>query len=109
VAVVCAFVGISLNTQLILFMVSSVALFVTLRRWFKTIFTGEAGLSRKEDEDRNFTGVRVQVVEPIVPPGFGKVELNGTLWNAGAEQTLASGDLAEVVSRHNLVLTVRKI
>jgi membrane protein implicated in regulation of membrane protease activity len=109
VAVLCAVMEPSLNLQLVVFMAASVALFVTLRRFFREIFAGDAGQVEQGQEDRNFTGSRVRVVEAIQPPATGKVELNGTLWNADAPEALDAGDWAEVVSRHNLVLNVRKV
>ena len=50
VATLCLFSDISLNTQLFIFIFSSVLLLVSLRKWFKTLFTGRDAPSQFEAE-----------------------------------------------------------
>ena len=54
VAIVCVFAKVSLDIQLIIFIVASVALLLSLRRWLKTVFLGFG--SAKDD----FTNLRFQ-------------------------------------------------
>ena len=50
VATLCLFMDITLNTQLFIFVVSSVLLLVSLRKWFKALFAGRDSPSQFEAE-----------------------------------------------------------
>ena len=68
VAIVCMFADISLNAQLILFIVSSIVLLVLLRSKLKGIFKGHVSSRQDTAEDMNeFAGQRAVVKKTIVP------------------------------------------
>ncbi|MFQ5710079.1 MAG: NfeD family protein, partial [bacterium] len=51
VALLCLFLDLSVNLQLLIFLVSSVSLLVFLRKWFKSLFLGHYATSAEEIEN----------------------------------------------------------
>lgn len=110
VAIFCSIWHIEINTQLILFIVTSVVLLVALRRWLKGVFMGFT--SNSQDSEKNtqdFVGKKVVVVQTISPIQPGIVELNGTNWKATAETAIAAGAVVEIVGNDNLTLLVKPV
>ena len=113
VAIVCllsSYVAGSINTQLIIFIGSSVASLLLLRRWLKGIFLGHT--VSKQDLKQNleeFVGQRAVVVDKIVPKAGGKVEFHGTNWEARAEQEIAAGAVVEIIGKDNITLKVKAL
>ncbi|MCK4293479.1 MAG: NfeD family protein [Planctomycetes bacterium] len=113
VAIVCllsSYVAGSINTQLIIFIGSSVASLLLLRRWLKGIFLGHT--VSKQDLRQNleeFVGQRAVVVDKIVPKAGGKVEFHGTSWEAQAEQEIAAGAVVEIIGKDNITLKVKAL
>jgi len=98
-----------LGSQLVVFLVSSIVFLVTLRRYAAGLFRGGKSRTGTMPEDDTI-GKRVLVVEEINPAHLkGKVELNGTHWNATADGVVHKGTLVEVLSRQGLTLTVRPV
>ena len=50
VALICLFTDISVNLQLILFLIASLLLLISLRKWLKNIFVGRTGQKESADE-----------------------------------------------------------
>lgn len=110
VAVVCLFVDISLNTQLLIFISSSVLSLLCLRKWLKGIFLGHTSSKQNLKEAiKECVGQTVVVKEKIVPNMGGKVEFHGTNWRARADEEIAEGAVVEITGKDNLTLTVKKI
>ena len=110
VAVVCLMNDIGLNTQLALFIASSVLSLVFLRQWLKGIFLGHEG--SKQDLTHNleeFIGERAVVKERIVPKLVGKVEFHGTNWEASADEEIAAGTVVEIIGKDNITLKVKTV
>lgn len=108
VALVCLITNIGINTQLIIFIVSSVLSLLCLRKWLKGIFLGHTG--SKQDLKQNleeFIGQRAVVKEKITPKAGGKVEFHGTNWLAEADEEIAEGTVVEIVSKENITLKVK--
>ena len=83
VAIVCLFADISINTQLIIFISTSVLSLVLLRKWLKGIFLGHTTSKQELSEDmKDFVGQMAIVKEKITPKLPGKVELHGTNWQS---------------------------
>jgi len=98
----------SLNVQLLIFLVSSLALLFTLRGFIKRTFLG--GLTAvDEDAVLSFGGESVLVIKTIDPPREGKVKHGGTFWRAVAEERIEEGTMATVVSQENLIVSVKKL
>jgi membrane protein implicated in regulation of membrane protease activity len=110
VALWCAITDISINTQLIVFIVSSVLSLVLLRKWLKGIFLGHSSAHQELTEDlAEFVGERVAVKAAITPQQPGKVELHGTDWTAVAEETIPAGTQVEIIGKENLTLRVKTV
>jgi membrane protein implicated in regulation of membrane protease activity len=101
----------SFNSQLILWLLSSVLLLVLFRRkgtmYFRGKVTGRLKTGASIDD---IAGERVVVTAAIDPQGIGgKVEFHGTQWEATADVPIAKGAVAEVVGRDNLMLKVKPV
>jgi inner membrane protein len=110
VALVCLITDISLNAQLIIFIVSSVLLLLCLRKWLRSIFMGHSESKQNLSEDlQDFLGRRAVVMEKIGPNLTGKVEFHGTNWQASAEEEIAEGVAVEIIGKDNLTLKVKSL
>jgi membrane protein implicated in regulation of membrane protease activity len=110
VGVICWVWAISFNWQLVIFIVSSLVMLVTLRKWVKGIFVGYTSSQQAMGElSKEFIGQRVTVVRAIEPGRVGKVEFRGSEWDAESEESLAVGDGAEIVGQESIRLMVRKV
>jgi len=110
VAVVCLLTEITLNVQLLIFIVSSVLLLVLLRSWVKGIFTGHVtGKQDLRQELSEFIGERAVVTQTITPKLAGKVELHGTNWVAEADVEISEGTAVEVVAKRNITFKVKPV
>ncbi len=107
VAIVCLVTDISLNAQLIIFIIASVLSLVCLRTWLKGIFMGHVKSKQDMTEDiQEFVGERAVVIETVTKAG-GKVELHGTNWSAQADGEISEGTAVEVIGKENLTLKVK--
>ena len=113
VAIVCllsSYVQGSINTQLIIFIVSSVLSLLILRKWVKGVFLGHSGAKQDLTEDlKEFVGERAVVIEDISPKAGGKVEFHGTNWEAQADSDIAVGATVEIIGKDNITLKVKEI
>lgn len=110
VAAVCLLTPISLDTQLIIFLVSSGVILFLLRNWFKTLFQGHTKAVQDPTQDlQDFVGKKVVVKEAISPNKGGKVELNGTIWSADASEEIAAGETVKITGKDNLTLKVARL
>jgi membrane protein implicated in regulation of membrane protease activity len=108
VAIVCLLTDISLNTQLFVFIVSSVLSLVCLRRWLKGIFKGFIVSKQKTSENiEEFIGNRAVVKEKITPQAPGKVEFHGTNWAAEADEEISVGTPVKIIGKDNITLKVK--
>jgi len=110
VALVCLITDIGINTQLIIFIGSSVLSLVCLRRWLKGTFLGHT--FSKQDLRKNleeFIGQKAVVKEKIAPKAGGKVEFHGTNWEAEAEEEIAEGTVVEIIGKDNITLKVKTL
>lgn len=103
-------VPMSLNLQLVLFIVFSLVLLLTLRKWLNQIFIGRARSAGESDAEMDeFVGEQAVVTETIRPSIPGKVELHGTPWKAEADVEIKRGAHVEIVSKENITLTVKTL
>ncbi len=110
VALICLFIDIELNTQLIIFIIASVLSLLCLRKWLKGIFLGHAVSKQnlKENLDE-FIGQKAVVKEKIIPKAGGKVEFHGTNWLAQAEEEIAVGVMVQIIGKDNITLKVKSL
>jgi membrane protein implicated in regulation of membrane protease activity len=110
VAIVCLVTQISLNTQLIIFIVSSILSLLLLRRWLKGVFLGHTTSKQNLQENlEDFVGQRAVVKQKIVPKVGGKVEFHGTNWEARADQEIPEGTVVEIIGKENITLKVKAL
>jgi len=99
---------LTLTTQIIIFMVSSLVLLFTLRHYGLKTFKGES----KDGVDDEFSniGQKAVVTEAIPQDGYGEIQLGGTFWRATAEGPIAKDQRVVVEgqeSSNGLVLKVK--
>ncbi|NLT22235.1 MAG: NfeD family protein [Syntrophorhabdus sp.] len=111
VALICLFTDISVNVQLIIFLVASVLLLASLRKWMRGVFVGYKKYGRTDDDNMSpFTGEKAVVTRRIDPVMGGKVELHGTSWNAetDGDEPVEEGVAVEITGKDGLTLKVKK-
>lgn len=110
VAFISLLLGISVNVQLAIFLISSVLLLVFLRKWLKTMFRGESDITQEKEEIMDqFFGKKALVTKTISPDIGGKVEFQGTYWDAESYETIAEGETVEIIDRKNITLVVKPL
>jgi len=101
----------SLNAQLLVFLFSSVASLLALRKWLQSTLQGH--VSEKELSDSkldDFLGHKAKVTSDISPDtSDGRVEFRGTEWTATARESIPSGTTVRIVSKKNLTLGVEPV
>lgn len=107
VAMAAFFFDLSLNAQLLLFIVSSLISVLLLRNWLKRKFgDSDVNLSKLEDE---FVG-KVAIAETSISPGMnGKVEFKGTSWEATSDDAIAIGESVMITATRSIILVVKSI
>ncbi|MBE0617238.1 MAG: NfeD family protein [Proteobacteria bacterium] len=99
----------SLDAQLLVFSLSSLALLLSLRRWVKNRFTGyvpdaTSGSSNLDD----FTGGTATAMDDLVPGKVGPVEFRGTHWSALSDTPIPKGEDGRIVKLEGLTLHVTR-
>lgn len=93
--------------QVVIFISSSVITLFLFRSRLSNYFKGKS--SDSEDSLISVKGQKAIVKKEITPGELGgKVEFNGTRWNAEAEEFIPEGTVVQIVERKNLVLKVKK-
>ncbi len=94
--------------QLVAFSAFSVLYLLFLRRWLKTIFTGDVETS-SADFANEAVGRVGQVTAPIAPPLPGRIMLGDAEWEAVADTAIPAGANVKVVARENLTMKVEAL
>jgi membrane protein implicated in regulation of membrane protease activity len=95
--------------QLIFFSVSSVVLLIALRRYFSKYLKGDVSNEGKyKITEEEFIGKRVKVVKRIEPDSVdGRIEFEGTIWNADSDEIIEPGTMAEITGKDNITFNVK--
>ena len=110
VAILCLIFKLSIDMQLIIFIVASLACLIVLRKWLKGIFYGHVKAKQDIKKEMNdFVGERAVVKEKITAGLGGKVKLHGTNWEAEADEEIEAGEIVEIIGKENITLKVKKI
>ena len=108
VAVICLITDISINTQLVIFIISSVILIVSLRKWLRNIFIGRVSSERvKGKMPEEYLGQTAIVTQRITPDLNGRVEFHGSSWNAESDEIIPERSPVEIVGKDNITLKVK--
>ncbi|MGF1923025.1 MAG: NfeD family protein [Bacteroidia bacterium] len=107
VAIVTLFFDISLNSQIILFVASSLLTVIFFRNWIKNKF-GSFGVDNKQLEDE-FIG-KIGKAETSIAPGLaGKVEFKGTRWDATSDDIISAGENVLITETKSILLIVKSL
>ena len=100
----------SVESQLLVFAISSVVLLVALRRWISGKFTGHVtGVQSSSTNLDEFTGKRVEVLVDVLPgETSGRVEFKGAGWGARSDESIRKGEAAFIQRVDGLVLVIAK-
>jgi membrane protein implicated in regulation of membrane protease activity len=86
-----------LTWQIVIFLISSLASLVLLRRWMTRVFRGVSTGSSNHDFDDAPFGSRASVTQAIGSSERGRIRYRGTDWYATADQPIESGAVVEIV------------
>ena len=107
VALLVAIIDLSLNVQLIIFLVVSLLSLGLLRRRLKGWFDSKWVNGKNLDDVMNeYMGKKVKVTRAIPLDGKGKVEFNGTNWDAESDVPIEEGKTVEIVEKNNITFKV---
>lgn len=97
----------TIPTQIMIFCIASLLFLLGLRRYVKQWFGGVSD-KRPDEIDAVFAKQVVKVVLEI-PGGSarGKVEINGSDWNAISDEPHAVGEMVTIVKRDGLIVVVK--
>lgn len=98
----------SVVIQIIIFLTSSLLSLVLLRNFFSSLFKGKVdSVNKLKDE---FIGRRAIVIKQIKPNSLpGKIEINGTHWEADSEFYIEKDSVVEITGRRDLTLIVKPV
>jgi membrane protein implicated in regulation of membrane protease activity len=101
----------SFNTQLLVFIVSSLVTLLLFRRQGKHYFegrvSGKVGAAHSMEDVRGERAVALTDIHPNKLDG--EVEFNGSTWKAVSDVEIRKGSTVEIVERNNLVPTLKPI
>ena len=98
----------SVIIQLLIFIGTSILSLVILRRSFSQLFKGK--ISNEKEVSDEFIGKRAKVISEIKPNSLnGKVEFNGTNWEADSDFYIDKGTVVVIVGRRNITLIVKPV
>ena len=101
VSIVTACFDLSINSQIILFALSSVISLVLLRNYMKNIFKG----NESKGEDKYFdnsidSNKNIAIVSKTIEPNsFGEIKYKGTFYKAQSENSIDEGKKVKIVSK----------
>lgn len=103
---------LSVNQQILLFIVSAVASLLLLRKWLMRVFRGASSDKPDDGFDDFPQGMHVTVSKTITPNEYGRIQYRGTGWYAAADETIEAGTTVEIVGyadNSHQIYFVRKI
>ena len=109
VALLCFFFDFSLNTQLFIFVSTSILFLVALRRIFKKFLRCSSNQSQPTEDLDEFIGQKAVVIQEISPQRKGRVEFRGTGWDAESYEAIAEGQPVEIIDKSNITLMVKSL
>ena len=103
--VACLFTDLSINQQLIVFLISSVVSILLFRKWLsKVLWKRKHSTELLEDE---FLGKTAKALTDISPAENGKVDFKGTSWQAASEDNIQKGENVIIIGNESILLLVK--
>ncbi len=103
-SILLLFVDLSINIQLVIFLIGSLATIILFRKWLKKVIWVKRHSSEIEDEFIGKTGR----AETFIGPGQdGKVEFKGTSWSASSDDIIEKGENLIIIGNQSIKLIVR--
>ena len=101
VSIVTACFDLSINSQIILFALSSVISLVLLRNYMKNIFKGDESKGKDKYFDNSIdSNKNIAIVSKTIQPNnFGEIKYKGTFYKAQSENSIDEGKTVKVVSK----------
>jgi len=104
VAILTLFFDLSINTQLIIFLVSSILTILLFRKWLKKLILTRKATSEIEEELIGKTGR----AETFIGPGQnGKIDFKGTSWEAQSDDKIEKGENVTIIGNDSILLIVK--
>jgi inner membrane protein len=103
-AALCAYVGLNLGGQFLVFLAVSLAGVGLLRRMFLRVFQGRThspgGDAGPEDDSAGKTAVVTRAISPAVP---GEIKFRGSFWRAESTEDIGEGENVVILgqTRHD--------
>ncbi len=101
------FYDIGIETQLIVFILTSVISLVIFRNRFLSLFD-QQNAHFTDDVASDFIGKIATTIEPVNHVS-GKVLFNGTQWKAISDENIKSDQKVEVISKENITLKIKSL
>lgn len=106
-ALVCLFADVSINTQLVLFLISSLVSLALLRRALKNRYADrKTPDSELEDE---YIGQTAVAISSFAAGETGKVSFKGSHWEAIAQQAVLEGQKLKITGYKSIKLFVEPL
>lgn len=105
VAILCLIFDPSINTQLIVFLGSSLITILLFRKWVRNLlWSRKYSTEIIEDE---FLGKTAKAETSIAPGQNGKVDFKGTSWDACSEDIIGKGENVTIIGNESILLIVK--
>lgn len=97
---------LSINIQIIIFVISSIITILLLRGWVKKILWKKNHSTELMEEE--FLGKTGRAVSSISPGENGKVDFKGTTWPATSDDFIEAGENVIITGNESILLIVKK-
>lgn len=98
---------LTIDTQIIVFLVVSIGTLLILRKKLKNKFFKDQVTEISELEDE-FIGKIARATTDIRPDKAGKVDFKGTHWMARSEELIKEGQAVEIIRKESITLIVKR-
>ncbi len=105
-SIACAAFDLDVNGQLLVFLISSVAMLVFLRKHIKRKFFDKP-MHNEASLDEEFIGKTAIVNTSIDPNHPGQISFKGTTWKATSDAHIDEGAAVEITGKESITLTVK--
>lgn len=106
VSAVSMFTNLSMNSQLLIFLLSSILSILVLRKWAERRIYGKSNSSKQILEDELLG--KTAIAETAISPGInGKVDFKGTSWQASSDDIISAGDSVVITGNESILLIVK--